>query len=512
MLKRSVAVLATATLAAMALPGIAAARGGVQVQWAQCPDDTVLQCAAIVVPLDHARPKGPTITLRATKLPAGDQRNKIGTLFINNGGPGGSAADFTPVAAQLLGAKVTARYDIVGVDPRGIGGSRNCVTDGCGSAPLTCSPTPGGPAEVAKPVEPFPATAEDVPGFLAYADYLRALCATGSNPVIRHMSTADTVRDLELIRQAVGDSAFSFYGLSYGSVVGATYAAMYPDRIRNLIVDSVVDPVQWSTGKGRDSRFLVTTRINSADGAWEALTSALAECDRVGPSRCAASGSARAKWTAVVERAKQGPLQTAEGPLTYPNLISLAHSALTIPEGYPLLMDLLQQLHQSGTARAAAAPSLSALKEVAAKTKAQQVRPAFEGVACGETNNPTDRDAATRSAAHANRTAPDFGPLWAWLSAVCGNWPAHSPGAFQGPWRVRTSAPLLIVNNTHDPSTPISGARALHRLMPNSALLPVSAYGHGAVGISCVGKTYEKYLLDGILPTGGCKADTPLFP
>ncbi|GAA2966611.1 alpha/beta hydrolase [Actinokineospora diospyrosa] len=508
MLKRSVAVLATATLAAMALPGIAAAERGVQVRWAQCPDDTVLQCAAIVVPLDHARPKGPTITLRATKLPASDQSRKIGTLFINNGGPGGSAADFTLTAAALLGTKVTARYDVVGVDPRGIAGSRNCVTAGCGSEPITCAPTPGGPTEVAKPVEPFPASPEELRGHLAYADYLRALCATGANPIIGHMSTADTVRDLELVRRAVGDSAFSFYGLSYGSIVGATYAALYPNRIRNMIVDSVVDPVQWSTGKGADSRYLVTARINSADGAWEALTSALAECDRVGPSRCAASGSALHKWTTVVERAKQGPLTTAEGPLTYQTLVSLAHSALTAADFYPLLTNLIEELYQGITARkAVAAPSLAALR-----SKAAPVSPFFEGVACGETDNPTDRDAATRSAAWTNRTAPDFGPLWSWLGAICGNWPAHSPGAFQGPWRVRTSAPLLIVSNTHDPSTPISGARALHRLMPNSALLPVSNYGHGAIGISCVGKTYERYLLNGVLPTTGCKADKPLFP
>ncbi|RLK61749.1 alpha/beta hydrolase [Actinokineospora cianjurensis] len=506
MFNRSVAVLAAVTVAALALPGTAAAQGGVR--WRQCPDDTVLQCAAFVVPLDHARPSGPTITLRATKLPATDQRHKVGTLFVNNGGPGGAAADFTLVAGELLGERVRARYDIVGVDPRGIGGSRNCVTRGCGSEPVTCTPRRGGPAEVAKPDDPFPYTADDLRARLAYDDYLRTLCARGANPVIRHMSTADTVRDLELVRRAVGDRMFNFYGLSYGSIVGATYAALYPDRIRTMVVDGVVDPVQWSTGRGGDSRYLVTARLTSGDGAWEALTSALSECDRVGPTRCAAAGSAREKWDAIVRRAKEAPLQTPDGPVSYPLLIGLAHTALLSADTYPVLMTAIEETYQATSSRGMrASSSLSLLKKTAG-----QVSPGFEGVACGETDNPTDRDAGVRSAAWAGRTAPDFGPMWSWTGSACRAWPVRSPGAYQGPWQKWTSAPLLIVNNTHDPSTPISGARALHRLMPNSALLPVANYGHGAVGISCVGKAIEGYLLDGALPSGTCEADTPLFP
>ncbi|GLW91305.1 alpha/beta hydrolase [Actinokineospora globicatena] len=179
---------------------------------------------------------------------------------------------------------------------------------------------------------------------------------------------------------------------------------------------------------------------------------------------------------------------------------------MTSADTYPVLMSAIQDLYQGDTARKASS-SLSLLKN-----KAQQVTPSFEGVACGETTNPTNRDAAVRSAAWTTRTAPDFGPLWTWIGSACRTWPATSPGAYRGPWQKWTTAPILIVNNTHDPSTPITGATALHRLMPNSALLPVANYGHGAVGISCVGKAYEAYLLRGALPSGTCQADTPLFP
>ncbi|HVK24869.1 MAG TPA: alpha/beta hydrolase, partial [Actinokineospora sp.] len=134
---------------------------------------------------------------------------------------------------------------------------------------------------------------------------------------------------------------------------------------------------------------------------------------------------------------------------------------------------------------------------------------------CADSVNPVGREAAVRSAAHAEAEGPGFGQLWSWLTSACANWPGSAKSAFRGPWQTKTSAPLLIVGTMHDPATPISGARALNGLMTGSRLLTHDGWGHGAIGEStCVTKSYESYLVDRKLPPQGtvCQSNAPLFP
>ncbi|HVK21946.1 MAG TPA: alpha/beta fold hydrolase, partial [Actinokineospora sp.] len=276
-----------------------------RIQWQQCPDDKQLQCAMVPVPLDYADPRGKKISLRLVKRVADKPNRKIGTVFINNGGPGGSAADFVPGIGDLLGVGTRERFDIVGIDPRGIAGSRNCLTEECGSAPVVCAAAPQDPPGPTVPTAVFPRSEAEVTAQLDYDDFLRRLCDQRGNEILDHMSTADTARDMDLMREAVGDRKLTYYGVSYGTILGATYAAMFPNNVRALIVDGVLDPVAWSHGRGDDSHYLLSARLGSGYGAWEALHSAFAECDRVGVARCPAAGHASGKFYAVSERRKQ---------------------------------------------------------------------------------------------------------------------------------------------------------------------------------------------------------------
>ncbi|PPK65388.1 alpha/beta hydrolase [Actinokineospora auranticolor] len=520
MVRRTVAAVAVAALAAGTVPGVAAAGDRLpRLDWRPCPTDRELLCAAVPVPLDHADPRGPKITLRATKRPADDPRHKIGTLFVDNGGPGGSAADFTLDVASAFGARVRARYDIVGVDPRGIAGEKNCVTEGCGSAPVRCAAQPGDPAPPATPEEAFPVGAEQTRARLAYDDHVRALCAERGDPILAHMSTADTVRDLELMRRAVGDDKLNFYGVSYGSYMGATYAAMYPDRVRSIIVDGVLDPVAWSTGEGAERGYLFTGRIGSGDGTREAITSALAECDRAGKAKCPAAGSVRAKYDAVMARLKRGPLELPAETVTYQSAVQLLADLSKTREAYPRIMELVDYVYRAMRAVEKGTP----VPPPPPWTQEQPPSPTgsgpttdpitnlpYLGVACSDSANPRDRGAVQRTAAWAERTAPGYGALWTWDGSACRDWPITNQAAFRGPWQVWTAAPILVVGNTHDPATPISGAKALNRLMPNSRLLTVDTYGHGALGEPCALQAYDRYLIDRALPTATCKTG-PLF-
>src|SRR5581483_9435533 len=193
----------------------------------------------IQVPLDYGNPSGPKISLVMARRLADDQAHRIGSLFVNPGGPGGPSAQFVSAAARLLGKVVQQRFDVIGVDPRGIGKSDRVV----------CQAQPGGPSLPPYPPEAFPRGPNQVAGWLAYDEAEKNMCAKGGNAILDHMTTADTARDMDLIRQAVGDSQLSYYGISYGTMLGSTYAAMFPTHVRAMILDGVLDPVQWTTGR-----------------------------------------------------------------------------------------------------------------------------------------------------------------------------------------------------------------------------------------------------------------------
>ena len=139
----------------------------------------------------------------------------------------------------------------------------------------------------------------------------------------------------------------------------------------------------------------------------------------------------------------------------------------------------------------------------------------FEGVACADSVNPTDPHAWVRAADASEHGQPWFGRSWTWASSVCPHWPGSHADAFRGPWHIKTSYPVLIVGNSHDPATPISGARALHRLFGNSRMFQLNGWGHGALDESrCVTRTFSAYLVHQTLPAGGtvCQPDKGLFP
>jgi hypothetical protein len=154
-------------------------------------------------------------------------------------------------------------------------------------------------------------------------------------------------------------------------------------------------------------------------------------------------------------------------------------------------------------------------QQAAGVARRDVLRPTFEGVLCSDSVNPSKEESAIKSARFANSQGPWFGSVWSWTSSVCVSWPGSSADAFRGPWRHRTSAPLLITGNLHDPATPISGARAVNKLFRGSVLMTVNLWGHGALGGSeCAVRKWDAYLVSGRLPAPGlvCQPNAPLFP
>jgi pimeloyl-ACP methyl ester carboxylesterase len=500
------------------------------IHWHACGQQ--LSCGTAMVPLDYDAPNGAQIKLRLEKRRADDPARRIGTLFVNPGGPGGSAAGFVPYAARLLGAPVRQRFDVVGIDPRGIAGSTR----------VRCDAEPGDPPLPPYPREAFPRGPHQVQGWNAYDLGVVNLCVKRGTPILNHMTTADTARDMDLIRQAVGDSQLTYYGISYGTMLGSTYAAMFPSRVRAMVLDGVLDPVQWTNGRfAQGDKYLVSARLGSGYGAWEALNSALDECDRVGPRFCKYAGRIGEEWTAVSTTLRAGPVRVQGGKLTYADVLGTLLSGLYDYGAYPDIMRFIHQVYTqisapSPKAAAAAAAAWKQLQSDVAQSgrtgpryqggpssaaadallARDRISPGFQGVLCSDSENPVDADAGVRSARFANRQGPGFGLVWSWASSMCSHWPPQtSADAYRGPWRRTTAHPIVVTGNLHDPATPISGARAVNKLFPGSRLITVDLWGHGALGeSSCALAKWDRYFVTLRAPANGlvCQANHDLFP
>ncbi len=304
--------------------------------WDQCSEDEGptegdVECTTAAVPLDYDDPTGPTVDLDLLRVPAtGDPADRIGTLFVNPGGPGGSSRYFAWFFGELVPNEVSAKFDIVGIDPRGVGPS----------APMICRTDKKRPGY---PMAFFPTTNAEVKRQLAYNKWQRLACRDGGNRIVDHMSTADTARDMDLIRQAVGDTQLTYYGISYGTQLGATYAAMFPEQVRAIIIDGVLDPVAWSTGGAGDADRPFSERIGSGYGAWQSLTAALAECDRVGKKRCPIAGHAPEIWHEVVHKLRN---RKGDQYPTYQDVVGTALGSLYDARSIGYLMRNLGALHK----------------------------------------------------------------------------------------------------------------------------------------------------------------------
>lgn len=502
--------------------------------WQDCGDG--FDCTSVDLPRDYDRPKGATTSVALTRLRAGDPRRKIGTLFLNPGGPGGSGTEFVRLAPLILSPEVRARFDVVGFDPRGIGSSEN----------VRCFRSTAEQSEVYNTLPPvvFPVTRTEERAFLRGAKAVGRACSTTGRPLSVSMSTAEVARDLDVLRRAVGDRKLTYLGFSYGSYLGQVYANLFPDRGRALALDGVVDPIAWAGTKANRSR-PQWDRIRSADGASKALREVLARCAEAGAARCpyAAQGDPAANFALIAERLEATPLvipdETGQ-PLTfgYADLVYTVLLVLYQADGGEVIAGLLSDLLILTDPAASRTVSAAATRLSADRTAATVVdtlthapvkpRPgarsaeaydnaleAQQVVSCSDSINPRSRTYPAAADA-ADRRAPYFGRLWVWIGSFCASdaWTAKDEDAYRGPFTKRTVSPLLFIGNTWDPATNYRSAVKAQALAPNSRLLSSDSWGHTAYGTSaCVTDAIDAYLLSVRLPAEGlrCVGDAQPF-
>ncbi|MES2673046.1 MAG: alpha/beta hydrolase [Pseudomonadota bacterium] len=493
-----------------------------KIDWQPCyPNENPnLLCALYPVPLNHqkihaGKGQNQTINIALVKLPANNPATKpLGSLFLNPGGPGGSGVEFVRFVGQnLFNQEVRDHYDLIGFDPRGINLSE----------PVSC----GLSLEQAQKILPqtsFPVTAAEEALKFESDKRLNEICKKDGNAIMDHMTTADVARDLDLLRQAVGDKLLNYVGYSYGSYLGVTYANMFPQNVGHLVVDGVLDPVQWSTGKGWAGWIVpVTTRLGSDKGSMATLQEFFRLCDLAGAGGgCSFAGNSAARFDAMAQHLKTEPMllvfpNGSSFDLTYDVFISTALGATYNSPSWSEFADLLAYTE-------AQAPS-EVLGEKYSKLQIElgieEIVTPFDNrifslpaVLCSDSTNPVELDFWPLWAAETERSNGYFGRSWTWTSSMCPQWPGSQKGRFTGPFNRKTKNPVLVASTLFDPATPYSGAQAVARLLPNSRLVTIAGWGHTTPGLSsCADKITANYLLRGDLPPVGtiCKQEVMPF-
>jgi pimeloyl-ACP methyl ester carboxylesterase len=513
-LRSALILVVLAALASMGLvvaPSTAAGSPRLQVpylHWGSCGPEAPpgLQCATALVPLDYDEPRGRKISLALARVPAADQARRIGTVFLNPGGPGGSGVDFAFGVGPDIADQLQGRFDVVGFDPRGVGAS----------TPLRCFDTEDEEWSFfgTQPVFPYQ-PGQERSYFDTYNRYTAECLAHGGH-IRSHMSTADVARDLDLLRQAVGDERLTYLGFSYGSYLGNTYANLFPGRVRALVIDGVLDPVRWSSGRQIE---------HDRTSAELVLREFFRLCDAAG-SACAfdSASSARTRYERLAERLLIEPATISEQGFTYiysyDFLIGDSVGFMYAPEAWPEFAELLDAVAdavESGAgARRVAALRTALLEQLIPDRAESEDYPnfldAYYGNHCADAQYPqrfVQWSAVGREAGRASRS----GPYWWWANAPCATWPTNAD-RYAGPWTATTSAPVLVVGNFFDPATDYRGAVASDELLGNSRLLSYAGWGHTAYSRSaCATTVVNAYLLSGALPPEGtvCPANPNPF-
>jgi len=480
--------------------------------WAPCRDG--FECATVHVPLDYDRRDGVKVSLSVVRMPAARPSARIGSLLINPGGPGGSGVDVVRAIAPFLPLTLRARFDIVGLDPRGV----------IGSTPLRCFKTFEEAVAVLPPFA-FPVTSRQENVQRIADRTLATACARHGGPIVGHMSTADVARDMDVLRDAMGDRRLNYLGFSYGSFLGQTYANLFPHRIRAMAIDGVIDPVAWTTGRGDGRAVPFSTRLGSDQGAQRTLNQFFRLCDRA-LGDCAFSDHARRRYAHLARRLRHHPL-TVRDPsgafqFTYADLIGTTLGAMYAPVTWPDLAVFLASI-QAQKSPTTAGRALSAVRAGLGLAEApQEEYPNYvegrPGVACSDSVNPDSFSAWRNTADKAERRHGYFGRPWTWVSSICLPWPSRAgQDRYLGPWTARTSSPVLVVGNYFDPATRYRGAVTAARLLANSRLLSYAGWGHTAFlsGNYCIDSKVTRYLASTRVPAPGtiCRpAGSPFGP
>ena len=449
-------------------------------RWSKC--EVTFQCATATAPMDWSNPSGESIHLALIRATATGQR--LGSLLVNPGGPGGSGYDFIRDSlSYAVDSTLSSHYDIVGFDPRGVNKS-SAVS--CYSAPsqmdaflFDISPNPVG----------SDAWIDDIQK--SNADFGKA-CLKYTGTLLGFVDTVSAARDLDLLRAILGDKKLNYLGYSYGTFLGATYAELYPTKTGRLVLDGALDPATTD--------FEVTE--TQAVGFENAARAYLKDC--MTAKGCPFGGTvdgAMDKIRALLHSLDVSPLRASDGRM----LGSAAmFNAIILPlyskSNWKYLNDLFTDV-MSGNADYAFQLADSYYGRNPDGTYLDNSTEAFIAINCLDYVSTSTRATLRSEAAELAKAAPTFGPQMSYGGTSCDDWPFKATRV-RGPIRAAGSAPILVVGTTNDPATPYTWAKSLASELENGHLVTYHGEGHTAYNKSnsCVNNAVDDFFVSGTVP------------
>ncbi len=451
-----------------------------KLQWHHCSSN---QCTKLTVPLDYAHPGGRTIQLAVLRAPAGQRSHRIGQLVVNPGGPGGSAVDYAASGSLQFGPTLTRYFDIVGMDPRGVGRSD----------PVTCADTAGLDAYVS--ADSGPDNPREVATYDRVTRTLGQGCARRSGALVRHVSTVEVAKDMDILRAALGERRLDFLGASYGTFLGATYAQLFPTHVRRMVLDGAVDPK------------LSTTQIalGQARGFETALRAYVQDC--VSHGGCPLGGSLEeglSRIRQLLAQIEATPLDTGtDRPLT----IGLASYGVLQPlynqQLWPVLSNAFAEAINHGDGRLLLALA-DEYNERGSNGYTNNIVSASIAVNCLDRDDYVASSQVPALIPRFEKASPTFARLFAYGVATCADWPiqTHQQPAVL---HARGAPPIVVIGTTRDPATPYPWAKGLARELVSGRLITRDGDGHTGfrMGNRCVDDAVENYFLTGRPPRNG---------
>ena len=434
------------------------------------------RCATLWVPVDYSDPGRGTIPTAVVVIPAKDPAQRIGSLLVNPGGPGEPGVQFVEQAYALF-ARLNQRFDIVGFDPRGTTGPDAVACEGTdgldhevGTDPMVAG-SPTGEADL-----------------VATAIAFDEACRLHSGWLLPYLGTISAARDMDALRAALGDSRLTYFGFSYGTALGATYASLFPSRVRAMVLDGDIDP----------SQSFMQQSIQQGASFEASYTEFVSRCQA--ETACPLGADPGAALTNLLNKLAAQPVQAPDGRsvgrgMAIAGLIAAMYDPASWSGFYTAFAD---------AAQGNVVPLLGWVDAYTGRGPDgfDHSMEANAAINCDDHSVPTDLASYDSLAASVQNSEPHFGQDEVYSVLSCAYWPVHGPAP--APLHVIGARPILLVGATHDPATPYSWSVSLQEQLAGSVLLTRDGYGHTSYEVSsCVQAAANAYLTALTLPVAG---------
>jgi pimeloyl-ACP methyl ester carboxylesterase len=458
--------------------------------WAPCQDLALVQvgaeCTFLTVPLDWTNPSGQKIQLALSRVKATHDRQ--GVMLVDPGGPGASGLDMPAYLPGAVPNDVGHTYDWIGFDPRGVGSSRPALT--CEADYLN------GPRPAYKPADRN-SLAPNEKAWIERTEKYTKDCSTHNGALLAHMHSTDTIRDMDAIRDALGESRLNYYGFSYGTFLGQGYATMFPEHLGRMVLDGNVPPTYPGYGDGGMAQMTAFQYVISKFFGWIADNDSVyhlgSTADEVTSAYAELENSLTAKPVAGI------------GPAEFDDVFLVAGYA---ESRWPGIAAAWADWVAGKTA------TIRSQYQGADHPGNDNSFAAFNATYCTDGPFPTDYEKVRSDGYAIAAKAPLAAWGGFWFSAPCTWWPvsAATPLHIDGHKLALLATPILLINATHDGATPFAGALAVRSEFPTSALVAEvdgTTHAGSLQGNSCVDDRIAAYLATGQLPPrqSGDRAD-----